>query len=312
MAKQERAARTRESLVRAAAEVFAEQGFVTASIAVISRRAGVSAGGLHFHFESKTALAQAVEGRAAEALRQITAGRQAFTRMPGMPGTPVEPGEPRVPGVAGVPGAAAEPELPGAPGASGVAGLPGSPGVMGGRGVEGVSGAAGVPGASGVAGVPGAAGVAGGGGAGRCGGSAGPNSLQVLVDSTHALMALLAGDVVVRAGYGLCADASRRSGVDLRRQWTLWVQEAVGAAAREGALAEGVCARDAASAVVASTVGLEVLGAGERDWVAPHTLTRFWALMLPRLAAAGTLDALLPQGSAAGPAEGGPRPPEPA
>ncbi|MER5874236.1 hypothetical protein [Streptomyces sp. NPDC002044] len=130
------------------------------------------------------------------------------------------------------------------------------------------------------------------------------------MDSTHALMALLAGDVVVRAGYGLCADASRRSGVDLRRQWTLWVQETVGAAAREGALAEGVCARDAASAVVASTVGLEVLGAGERDWVASHTLTRFWALMLPRLAAAGTLDALLPQGSAAGPAEGVPLPPE--
>ncbi|MFD3756046.1 TetR family transcriptional regulator [Streptomyces sp. NPDC058622] len=332
MAKQERAARTRESLVRAAAEVFAEQGFVTASIAVISRRAGVSAGGLHFHFESKTALAQAVEDRAAEALWQITAGRQAFTRMPGTPvepgelsapgtpgelsapGTAGEPrvpgvaGEPRVPGVAGVagvPGAAAEPELPGAPGASGVAGVPGSPGVMGGRGVEGVSGAAGAAGAAGVAG------GGGGGGAGRCGGSAGPNSLQVLVDSTHALMALLAGDVVVRAGYGLCADASRRSGVDLRRQWTLWVQEAVGAAAREGALAEGVCARDAASAVVASTVGLEVLGAGERDWVAPHTLTRFWALMLPRLAAAGTLDALLPQGSAAGPAEGGPRHPEP-
>ncbi|MFD3779347.1 TetR family transcriptional regulator [Streptomyces sp. NPDC058612] len=308
MAKQERAARTRESLVRAAAEVFAEQGFVTASIAVISRRAGVSAGGLHFHFESKTALAQAVEDRAAEALWQITAGRQAFTRMPGTPGTPVEPGElsapgtpgelsaPGTPGELSAPGTAGEPRVPGV---AGVAGVPGSPGVMGGRGVEGVSGAAG------------AAGVAGGGGAGRCGGSAGPNSLQVLVDSTHALMALLAGDVVVRAGYGLCADASRRSGVDLRRQWTLWVQEAVGAAAREGALAEGVCARDAASAVVASTVGLEVLGAGERDWVAPHTLTRFWALMLPRLAAAGTLDALLPQGSAAGPAEGGPRHPEP-
>ncbi|MFD3678743.1 TetR family transcriptional regulator [Streptomyces sp. NPDC058613] len=305
MAKQERAARTRESLVRAAAEVFAEQGFVTASIAVISRRAGVSAGGLHFHFESKTALAQAVEDRAAEALWQITAGRQAFTRMPG---TPVEPGELSAPGTAGELSAPGTAGVPRVPGVAGVAGVPGSPGVMGGRGVEGVSGAAGAAGAAGVAG---GGGGGGGGGAGRCGGSAGPNSLQVLVDSTHALMALLAGDVVVRAGYGLCADASRRSGVDLRRQWTLWVQEAVGAAAREGALAEGVCARDAASAVVASTVGLEVLGAGERDWVAPHTLTRFWVLMLPRLAAAGTLDALLPQGSAAGPAEGGPRHPEP-
>lgn len=75
MAKQERAARTRETLIRAAAEVFSEQGFVTASIAAISRRAGVSAGGLHFHFESKTALARAVEDRASQAVRRITTDR---------------------------------------------------------------------------------------------------------------------------------------------------------------------------------------------------------------------------------------------
>ncbi|WP_327167192.1 TetR family transcriptional regulator [Streptomyces subrutilus] len=223
MVKQERAARTRESLVRAAAEVFAEQGFVTASIAVISRRAGVSAGGLHFHFESKTALAEAVEERAAGALRQVTAaGFRASSR-----GRPV-----------------------GERDASGAAG----------RGP--------------------------GGGA-----------LQVLVDATHALMALLAGDVVVRAGYGLCADASRASGVDLRRQWARWVEEAVRAAAREGTLAEGVAPRDAARAVVAWTVGLEVLGSRERELIAPNALTRFWSLTLPCLAAAGILDDLLPQGS---------------
>ncbi|MGW0752566.1 ScbR family autoregulator-binding transcription factor [Streptomyces sp. NPDC002587] len=210
MAKQDRAARTRESLVRAAAEVFAEQGFATASIAAISRRAGVSAGGLHFHFESKTALARAVEDRAAQALRRVTVGRDAV---------------------------------------------------------------------------------------GEAAGATGGNALQVLVDSTHALMALLAGDVVVRAGFGLCADASRTSGVDLRRQWSLWVEEMVRAGEREGVLAEGVCPRDAASAVVASTVGLEVLGACERDWVAPHTVTRFWTLMLPRLAAGETLGALMPEGS---------------
>ncbi|MFB7468871.1 ScbR family autoregulator-binding transcription factor [Streptomyces sp. NPDC056224] len=214
MAKQDRAARTRESLVRAAAEVFAEQGFATASIAAISRRAGVSAGGLHFHFESKTALARAVEDRAAQALRRITVGRDAV-------------GEP----------------------------------------------------------------------AGEAAGAMGGNALQVLVDSTHALMALLAGDVVVRAGFGLCADASRTSGVDLRRQWRLWVEETVRAGEREGVLAEGVSPRDAASAVVASTVGLEALGACERDWVAPHTVTRFWTLMLPRLAAGETLGALMPEGS---------------
>ncbi|MDJ0386143.1 ScbR family autoregulator-binding transcription factor [Streptomyces sp. G-G2] len=207
MVKQERAARTRETLLRSAAEVFAEEGFVTASIAMISKRAGVSAGGLHFHFESKTALARAVEDRAVEALRLITVGRP---------------------------------------------------------GVEGELDA---------------------------------NALQVLVDSTHELMALLAGDVVVRAGFGLCADAARDSGVDLRRQWRVWVDEVLRAAAREGALADGVPPQDAASAVVASTVGLEVLGAGDRDWVSRGTLTRFWTLMLPRLAAEGALGGLVAEGT---------------
>ncbi|MFJ6721884.1 MULTISPECIES: ScbR family autoregulator-binding transcription factor [unclassified Streptomyces] len=77
MVKQERAVRTRESLVRAAAEVFAEEGYETASIATISKRAGVSTGGLHFHFGSKTALAEAVVDRAAESLRMITVSRLA-------------------------------------------------------------------------------------------------------------------------------------------------------------------------------------------------------------------------------------------
>ncbi|MEU7727546.1 ScbR family autoregulator-binding transcription factor [Streptomyces sp. NPDC040724] len=215
MAKQERAARTRETLIRAAAEVFAEQGFVTASIAAISRRAGVSAGGLHFHFESKTALARAVEDRASQALRRVTTERW---------------------------GAAAAPS-----------------------------------------------------------GAADGNALQVLVDSSHSLMALLASDVVVRAAFGLCADVSRTSEVDLRRQWRLWVEAVTRAAARHGALADGLAPQDAAGVVVASTVGLQALGADEREWLAPHALTRFWALTLPQLAAAGTLGGLAPEGSAAHP-----------
>ncbi|KJY18042.1 MULTISPECIES: ScbR family autoregulator-binding transcription factor [Streptomyces] len=73
MVKQERAARTRESLVHAAAEVFAEEGFTAASIAQISRRAGVTSGALHFHFEGKTSLALAVEERAARAMREAAA-----------------------------------------------------------------------------------------------------------------------------------------------------------------------------------------------------------------------------------------------
>ncbi|MFD3722337.1 TetR family transcriptional regulator [Streptomyces sp. NPDC058674] len=293
MVKQERAARTRESLVRAAAEVFAEQGFTTASIAAISRRAGVSAGGLHFHFESKTALADAVEDRAVQALRRITAGRpgSAYAAQGAQGAHRAEGAD-----AASASDAVAASDVPApvvpvdAPRETGAADGAGARGAVDGAGA---AGATGVPGGLGVPdGADGSAGV---------GGLVEVNALQVLVDSSHALMALLAGDVVVRAGYGLCADASRRSGVDLHRQWSLWVEEVMGAAAREGVLVEGVLPQDAARVVVASTVGLEVLGARERDWIAPHTLTRLWMLILPRLAAAGVLGALMPQGSAAGP-----------
>ncbi|MER7764977.1 ScbR family autoregulator-binding transcription factor [Streptomyces sp. NPDC097619] len=72
MTKQERAARTRHSLIRSAAEVFDEDGFVSSSLAMISARAGVSNGALHFHFVSKHALAEAVAESALAALDQIT------------------------------------------------------------------------------------------------------------------------------------------------------------------------------------------------------------------------------------------------
>lgn len=71
MVKQERAARTREALLRAAAEVFVQEGFALASLTSISRRAGVSNGALHFHFESKQALARTVEDEAAAVVRAI-------------------------------------------------------------------------------------------------------------------------------------------------------------------------------------------------------------------------------------------------
>ncbi|MDT7847429.1 ScbR family autoregulator-binding transcription factor [Streptomyces justiciae] len=77
MVKQERAARTRQALIQAAAAVFAEEGFVTASLSTISGRAGVSNGALHFHFANKSMLADAVEAAATEAVRRITEAAQA-------------------------------------------------------------------------------------------------------------------------------------------------------------------------------------------------------------------------------------------
>ncbi|MCX4816690.1 ScbR family autoregulator-binding transcription factor [Streptomyces sp. NBC_01239] len=72
MVKQERAARTRRSLIEAASEVFAEAGFAPASLGAISARAGVSNGALHFHFANKNMLAEAVEAQAAETVARIT------------------------------------------------------------------------------------------------------------------------------------------------------------------------------------------------------------------------------------------------
>ncbi|MFF9014996.1 ScbR family autoregulator-binding transcription factor [Streptomyces sp. NPDC014870] len=58
--RQERAVRTRELVLRAAAEVFDESGYIGASITKILDRAGVTAGAVYFHFRSKEGLARAV------------------------------------------------------------------------------------------------------------------------------------------------------------------------------------------------------------------------------------------------------------
>ncbi|MFD3518685.1 ScbR family autoregulator-binding transcription factor [Streptomyces sp. NPDC058657] len=188
MVKQERAIRTRESLILAAAEVFAEEGYVPASLTTISRRAGVSNGALHFHFENKQSLALAVE---TEAARKVGAITEAASR-------------------------------------------------------------------------------------------AGGGVLQELVEATHALMGRLAQDVVVRAGFELGGGLSKGSGA-CRRGWQRWVEEALSRAEREGALAEGVSPEDAAGAIVAATVGFEVLGAQDPDWYTGRKVTGFWDLLLPRL-----------------------------
>jgi AcrR family transcriptional regulator len=189
MVKQERAARTRRALIRAGAEVFAKEGFALASLSAISRRAGVSNGALHFHFESKKALAHAVEAEALVAVRQVV--RDAV-------------------------------------------GLGGGP-------------------------------------------------LQVLVDATYGLMGRIADDVVVRAGFELCDDPRRSGDPSLRREWQGWVEETLLRAEQDGWLAEGVSADDAATAVVAATVGFEVLGGQDEAWLSAQKVTGFWDLLLPRL-----------------------------
>ncbi|WP_331721451.1 ScbR family autoregulator-binding transcription factor [Streptomyces sp. NBC_00212] len=81
MLKQERAVRTLRSLIHSAAETFLRHGYVQAKLAEISTGAGVSTGALHFHFETKAALASTVQDAAAAILR--TAARSAASQ----PGT---------------------------------------------------------------------------------------------------------------------------------------------------------------------------------------------------------------------------------
>ena len=60
MARQERAIRTRQAILVAAAEVFDEVGYEAATISDVLRRSGVTKGALYFHFPSKQVLAQEV------------------------------------------------------------------------------------------------------------------------------------------------------------------------------------------------------------------------------------------------------------
>jgi AcrR family transcriptional regulator len=60
MARQERAIRTRRTIVEAAGAVFDEHGYAASTIAMVLERAEVTKGALYFHFPSKESLAQAV------------------------------------------------------------------------------------------------------------------------------------------------------------------------------------------------------------------------------------------------------------
>jgi AcrR family transcriptional regulator len=60
LARQDRAERTRNAILDAAAEVFDQRGFSGASLSDILTKAGVTKGALYFHFTSKEELARAI------------------------------------------------------------------------------------------------------------------------------------------------------------------------------------------------------------------------------------------------------------
>ncbi|MDI3422968.1 TetR/AcrR family transcriptional regulator [Streptomyces luteolus] len=74
MVKQQRAARTREALVHAAAVAFDRVGYEAASLAHVSGSAGISMGALTFHFPTKEKLAAEVQLHGARATRDAIDG----------------------------------------------------------------------------------------------------------------------------------------------------------------------------------------------------------------------------------------------
>lgn len=67
---QARAVERRETLLRAATQVFAKRGYAQAQMDEIAREAQTSKGGLYFHFPNKETLLAAVIGQAAALLRR--------------------------------------------------------------------------------------------------------------------------------------------------------------------------------------------------------------------------------------------------
>ncbi|MFF2522855.1 ScbR family autoregulator-binding transcription factor [Streptomyces liangshanensis] len=205
MAQQDRAVRTRQELIRSAAEVFGRGGFADSSVTQICTRAGVSHGALHFHFRNKQALGEAVEAAAARTLLHVTGH--------------VPPGH--------------------------------------------------------------------------------PEPLQLLVDTSHALVARLSRDPLLRAGFGLGSDAAWRGGALLARQWQDWVRLTLTVARRQGSLAADVVLDDAVQAVTAVVAGFEVLGRDDARWYARRAVTSFWRLTLPQLAAEAVRARTVAAGSSA-------------
>ncbi|MFE6334694.1 ScbR family autoregulator-binding transcription factor [Streptomyces sp. NPDC057798] len=83
MAQQDRAIRTRQAILEAAGEVFAECGYSATRISDVYQRCGVTKGAFYFHFTSKAELAQAVLDE------QVAAQFRYFA-------PPQEPGAPKV------------------------------------------------------------------------------------------------------------------------------------------------------------------------------------------------------------------------
>lgn len=80
MTKQARSEQTRLVLIRAAAELLHREGYAASSMSGIAHAAGITKGGLYFHFKSKDEICQAVQNEAIAMLRAY-ADRQRRRRL---------------------------------------------------------------------------------------------------------------------------------------------------------------------------------------------------------------------------------------
>ncbi|MGV9700660.1 ScbR family autoregulator-binding transcription factor [Streptomyces sp. NPDC003470] len=110
-------------------------------------------------------------------------------------------------------------------------------------------------------------------------------ALRSLVGATSALLAAVAGDPVVRAGFRLSADPSRKNGGELLCWWHDRVRRFVLQAHAAGELAGDVPPDVATTVIAAATAGFEALGAADRTWLSDERLEQLWNLILPPLTA---------------------------
>jgi len=84
VAQQQRAVRSREAILRAAAQVIDRHGLMAATLSRVSAEAGLSKGAIYFHFANKDALASALEREAAHALDGLAAARAGAAGRPAL------------------------------------------------------------------------------------------------------------------------------------------------------------------------------------------------------------------------------------
>ncbi|MEU6980939.1 ScbR family autoregulator-binding transcription factor [Streptomyces sp. NPDC046371] len=111
-----------------------------------------------------------------------------------------------------------------------------------------------------------------------------PAPLQLLVDTSHALAQRVAGDLVLRAGFGLAHDPGWQGGASPWQHWREWVRGVLRLARRQGSLAPGVDLDDAVSAITAVMAGVEGLERDPARARPAQSVTPFWRLVLPQLA----------------------------